>query len=95
MLNRRFEVLGFGAEISGELPLPREVFRAVDVEATEVVPEDTDGVGSRHRSVFRLCLQFPGFLGVVVSQDGRVLVIQNLNGRVLAWDQLSTSPLDV
>jgi hypothetical protein len=32
VLDKRFEVIGFGAEVSAELPAPDRVFRAIDVE---------------------------------------------------------------
>ena len=55
VMTQRFEMLGFGGEISGDLPAAETVARALDVEADETIEEPTDGVGTRHRSAYRLC----------------------------------------
>ena len=39
VLTKRFEILGFGAEIAGELPHVTEVRRALDLEADRFVTE--------------------------------------------------------
>jgi hypothetical protein len=86
VLTRRFEILGFGAEIVGSLPLVRDVRRALDVEADEFVIESTDAVGTRHRSAYRLCAAVPEALAIVVSQDGGVRFVANHRGAVTYWD---------
>jgi hypothetical protein len=86
VLTRRFELLGFGAEIVGSLPLVADVRRALDVEADEFVIESTDAVGTRHRSAYRLCAAVPEALAIVVSQDGGVRFVANHRGAVTYWD---------
>jgi len=39
VFDKRFSVLGFGAEVSPDLPSPHEVLRAIDLEATQRIPE--------------------------------------------------------
>ena len=95
VLTRRFEILGFGAEISGELPPVEEVDRALDADARQTARESTAGVGTRHRSVYRLCQRVPEVLAVVVSQDGGVRLVKRLDGRVAYWDQVSTGVRDL
>lgn len=89
VLTRRFEILGFGAEISGELPDVFEVVRSRDAEARETTLERAAGMGTRHRSVYRLCQLDPQVLAIVVSQDGGVRFIKQLDGRVAYWDHAS------
>jgi hypothetical protein len=89
VLTRRFEVLGFGAEISGELPDVTEVVRSRDADARETTLERAAGMGTRHRSVYRLCQFDPEMLAIVVSQDGGVRFIKQLDGRVAYWDHAS------
>jgi len=55
VMTKRFEILGFGAEIAGSLPPVTEVRRAVDLEADTFVTELVDSVGTRHRSAYRFC----------------------------------------
>lgn len=86
VMNRRFELLGFGGEITVAEPV-LQIHRALDVEATDTLAEMVDGVGTRHRSVYRLCQAQPTTLGFVVSQDGGITVVHAPNGRVLCWDQ--------
>jgi hypothetical protein len=95
LLTHRFELLGFGGEIGGELPHVDHVFRALDLEGEHVVQEAVDGVGTRHRSVYRLAGAYPDTLGVVVSQDGSIRFVRSHAGRVLTWDQVATSSLEL
>ena len=86
VLTKRFEILGFGAEIAGNLPPVHEVQRALDVEAEAFVTEIVDAVGTRHRSAYRLCAAVPGALAVVVSQDGGARFVTKREGAVTYWD---------
>ena len=95
VLTKNFEILGFGGEISGELPGVVSVRRALDVEGDEFEEEITQSVGTRHRSAYRLCLAVPGALAIVISQDGAVRFVKSHHGAVTYWDQASTTSLDV
>ena len=95
VLTKNFEVLGFGGEISGELPGVVSVRQALDLEGETYEDEITQSVGTRHRSAYRLCLAVPGALAIVISQDGAVRFVRNHRGAVTYWDQASTTSLDV
>ena len=86
VMNRRFEVIGFGGEITIAEPV-RQIHRAIDLEAEKTAVEVVDGVGTRHRSVYRLVQAQPEALAFVVSQDGTVSVVHQRTGRVVAWEQ--------
>jgi hypothetical protein len=86
VLTRRFELVGFGAEIVGPLPHLERVARAVDLEGETRAPETLDGVGTRHRSVYRLIAAAPDVMAIVVSQDGSVQFVAELGGEVTFWD---------
>jgi hypothetical protein len=94
VLNRRFELLGFGAEITGGLENVTTVQKAIDIEGVNRQTESVRGVGTRHRSAYRLCGALHGVLAVVVSQDGQVRFVRWHDGEVTYWDQLATSILD-
>lgn len=94
VLNRRFELLGFGAEITGGLETVTSVRRAIDIEGVNRQPESVSGVGTRHRSAYRLCETLHGALVVVVSQDGQVRFVRRHDSEVTYWDQMSTRILD-
>lgn len=91
VLDKRFGVLGFGAEVSAELPTPERVYRALDAEGDERQPEPLENVGTRHRAAYRFVNDHPGGLAVVISQDGAVSFVANRAGNVVFWQQ-SVSP---
>lgn len=65
VMTKRFELLGFGAEIRGsELSDVLTVQRALDLEGETCVTEPTDSLGTRHRSAYRLCQQVHDALAV-------------------------------
>jgi DisA bacterial checkpoint controller nucleotide-binding len=91
VLDKSFGILGFGAEVSAELPSPERVFRALDTEGNERQPEPVENVGTRHRAAYRFVTDNPDGLAVVISQDGGVTFVANREGAVVFWEQ-SVSP---
>ncbi len=87
VVNKRFELLGFGAEVSGELPYPDVVHQALDVEAERRAPELANSVGTRHRAAYRFVTAHPEGLAVVISSDGIVRFVANIGGTIVFWDQ--------
>ncbi|MGZ3417572.1 MAG: putative sensor domain DACNV-containing protein [Polyangiales bacterium] len=88
VLTKRFEVLGFGAEIVGELPPVLMVRRALDIEGTRHVTEPVEAYGTRHRAAYRLCAAIPGALAIVVSQEGNVRFVSWHDHSVTYWDHV-------
>jgi hypothetical protein len=87
VLNKRFELIGFGAEVSGELPYPDTVQQALDVEGERRSPEAANSVGTRHRAAYRFVTAHPAGLAVVISLDGMVRFVANVDGTIVFWDQ--------
>jgi hypothetical protein len=87
LLNKRMELVGFGAEVSGELPYPETVWQALDVEGERRAPEPANRVGTRHRAAYRYVTAQPNGLAIVISHDGVVRFVANLGGDVVFWDQ--------
>ena len=81
-----WDVIGFGAEIHGSSNRNEVVYRALDIEATELVEERADEAGTRHRAAYRLSRQYPECVVIVVSQDGTVRYVGNLNGKLTYWE---------
>ena len=86
VMTTRFEILGFGAEIVGDLPDVHHVARALDLEAEDRVAEPLVADGTRHRSAYRLCSRVPDSLALVVSHDGGVRFVTMHSGEVTFWD---------
>jgi hypothetical protein len=78
-----WDIVGFGAEIHGPGIRDEVVYRALDIEATELVEERADEAGTRHRAAYRLSRQHPGCMITVVSQDGEVRYVGNQSGKVI------------
>ncbi|HEX7453165.1 MAG TPA: hypothetical protein VF294_12805, partial [Polyangiaceae bacterium] len=87
LLNKRFELIGFGAEVSGELPYPDTVQQALDVEGERRSSEPANSVGTRHRAAYRFVTAHPAGLAVVISLDGMVRFVANVDGTIVFWDQ--------
>jgi hypothetical protein len=87
VLDKRLNLVGFGAEVSGELRYPDTVWQALDVEAERRAPEAAISVGTRHRAAYRFVTAHPEGLAVVVSHDGIVRFVANLAGDVVYFDQ--------
>lgn len=91
VIDRRFGLLGFGAEVSAELPAPAVVWRALDSEGDARSEQEIEQVGTRHRAAYRYVKDHPGGLAVVVSHDGGVSFVANRDQEVVFWEQ-SVSP---
>ncbi|WP_119069097.1 putative sensor domain DACNV-containing protein [Rubrobacter indicoceani] len=87
VLSKRYELLGFGAEISASLERTQTVRRALDHEGRQTVEEPVDGVGTRHRSAYRIAAAVPGAIAVVVSQDGSARFITKGPEGITYWNQ--------
>ncbi|MDP9037203.1 MAG: hypothetical protein M3O50_20590 [Myxococcota bacterium] len=91
VLDKRLGLVGFGAEVSAELPTPVRVWRALDTEGVELEPDEIEKVGTRHRAAYRFVQDHPRGLAVVVSRDGGVSFVAYRNRQVVVWEQ-SVSP---
>jgi hypothetical protein len=89
VLDKRFALVGFGAEVSAELAAPTRVWRALDREGARRRPEDVEAVGTRHRAAYRFVSDHSGSLAIVVSHDGGVSFVANREGEVVYWEQTS------
>lgn len=91
VVDKRFSLVGFGAEVSAELPAPSRVYRALDLEGNQRELDDIESVGTRHRAAYRFVNDHPQGLAIVVSQDGDVRFVAKRDGEVVFWQQ-SMSP---
>jgi hypothetical protein len=90
VMTRRFELLGFGAEIRCDHSEVTEVARALDLDGIRYKTEHTRGVGTRHRSAYNLCYALKDVLAIVLSQDGGVRFIRSNGAQVMYWDHQAT-----
>lgn len=89
VLREDLAILGFGVEIRAPfVATDQEVYRALDLEATQLQAVAFDSGGTRHRAAYRLCQAAADCVVVVVSQDGAVKFVRQFQDRVVFWDQL-------
>jgi hypothetical protein len=91
VLDKRLQLVGFGAEVSSDLPSPDRVWRALDLEAVDRLPESIESVGTRHRAAYRFAQHHRQGLAIVISHDGGVSFVAQQDGSVVYWEQ-SVSP---
>jgi hypothetical protein len=91
VLDKRFGLLGFGAEVSAELASPSRIYRALDSDGNRRELDDIENVGTRHRAAYRFVNDHPRGIAIVVSHDGDVSFVAKREGEVVFWQQ-SMSP---
>ncbi|MGC9967199.1 MAG: putative sensor domain DACNV-containing protein [Syntrophobacteraceae bacterium] len=94
VMTKSLELLGFGGEILGRSSKIETVARVLDAEGEQRQVESTLGVGTRHRSAYRLCRELHDVVAIVVSQDGAARIIVWKDDMVVYWDQVTLSVLD-
>jgi DNA integrity scanning protein DisA with diadenylate cyclase activity len=62
------------------------VWKALDLEGEKRVEEEIGIVGARHRAAYRIAAALPGSLAIVISQDGGVRFVSQMDGRVTYWE---------
>jgi hypothetical protein len=94
VMTDRWDLIGFGGEIAGNLPEVSHVAHATDLDGRRRERVRADRVGTRHRSAYRLCHEVHDVLAMVVSQDGGLRFIRWHAGAVTYWDQMASGPWD-
>ncbi|HEX9927087.1 MAG TPA: hypothetical protein VGB02_00960, partial [Pyrinomonadaceae bacterium] len=89
LMNPYLEVRGFGTEITFS-DEPSEIFVANTRNATRksLKKADYNHYGTRHRSMMRYCSQIENSVGFVISQDGDVRVITQVDGNLVIWENI-------
>lgn len=88
LMSPHLQVKGFAAVINGkELPPYVCLNRFSNPSATKT-KIDTGHFGTRHQSMFAYCYKHPESIGFVVSQDGEIRAIKNVNGEVMMWENI-------
>lgn len=91
VLNRKLQVLGFGGEIQVSEQQAQEATRTLkNLKTGEPEPEEDalKGLGTRHRSAYRLAKVHPGVIVFVISQDGDLRIFCSDESDVFGFDRL-------
>lgn len=92
IMTKSLELIGFGGEISADLPRVFVVARACDMEGKDRIPEAPAGAGMRYQAAYRLCNGIRNILAVAASEDGNIRFIRWHDGMVTYWDHESPAP---
>jgi hypothetical protein len=89
VMDKNLSVLGFGAEITLN-EIPKAIIKAKSRfgGTKRGLVLDYEHFGTRHRSMMRYIGRNPASVGFVISQDGEVRAMTQVNGKVVVWDDL-------
>jgi DNA integrity scanning protein DisA with diadenylate cyclase activity len=87
IMNERFDVLGFGAEVIALSPSLSHVKVMRGSEVPTSIP--VESFGTRHRSAFRFCSSLEESIAFVLSQDGGVKAVKRHGKDVFMWPNIN------
>lgn len=89
LLDPLLRVQGFGVEIRADTDLD-EAYSAGDAQASPERLRKIEVVhfGTRHRAMMRYCYQYPGALGLAVSQDGDIQAMTRIGDQLILWESI-------
>jgi len=88
IVNRRLELIGFGAVVRLGQAAPYRVFRCEDRRATKKKQIAIESYGTRHRSAFEFCFNNQPSVAIVVSQDGGIKTVTRVGKHVYFWENV-------
>jgi hypothetical protein len=88
MVNRKLELIGFGAVVKLGQTAPYKVFRCEDRRATRKKQIAIESYGTRHRSAFEFCFRNQPSVAIVVSQDGGVKTVTRVGKHIYFWENI-------
>lgn len=91
VLTDRLRVLGFGAVIKDLSDVAPTITTCHDEACHTHTDTLTEGYGTRHRSAISIC-QKRDCVAFILSQDGGVKVVRNVDGAILVWPSVSLGP---
>lgn len=82
LMTDRFNVIGFGAEVTAISPSLREIVVATIPKNKKT---SIESYGTRHRAAFRFCSNLEDSIAFVVSSDGGVKAVKRVGADVFLW----------
>lgn len=88
IVNRKLELIGFGAVAKLGQTAPYQVFRCEDRKATKRKQVAIENYGTRHRSAFEFCFRNRPSVAIVVSQDGGIKIVTRVGKHIYFWENI-------
>ena len=86
IINRKFELLGFGAVVQIGKRTKYDVFRCENRRGSKKRKINVENYGTRHRSAFEFCFRNTPSVAIVVSQDGGVKTVTRIGKHIYFWE---------
>lgn len=87
IIDDKLNLLGFGAEIIDTSNL-KEIHIARDADGTSTQSIPIEIYGTRHRSVFRFCSTHKDSLAFIISQDGDIKAVTQVEDKLTLWTSI-------
>ncbi|MDM5250815.1 putative sensor domain DACNV-containing protein [Lysinibacillus sp. G4S2] len=87
IIDNKLNLLGFGAEIIATSNL-KEVHISRDTDGTSTQSIPMEIYGTRHRSVFRFCSKYKDSLAFIISQDGDIKAVTQVEDKLTLWTSI-------
>jgi hypothetical protein len=85
IITERLRLLGFGAEFKVHSETVKTVKFAEDCFCIKFKNQHIESYGTRHRSAFRFCFEFPDTAAFIISQDGDVKAVKRVDDDLIVW----------
>ena len=85
VISDKLNLLGFGGEFRVYGETRDKVSFSEDVFGKKVHERSFEAFGTRHRSAFRFCDEYPNSVAFVISQDGDVKAIKKVGNDLIVW----------
>lgn len=90
IMTERFNVIGFGVELTAASPSLEEIVVVTRPRKRHV---SIDSYGTRHRAAFRFCSSFENSAAFIVSSDGGVKAVKRVGRDVFLWPDINTGSM--
>jgi hypothetical protein len=85
VLTDRLNLLGFGAEFRVYNERQNSIYFSEDAFGRKINERRYESFGTRHRSAFRFCYEYPNSVAFIISQDGDVKAVKKVNNDLIVW----------
>ena len=85
VISDKLNLLGFGGEFRVHSEARNTISFSKDALGKDIHQKPFETFGTRHRSAFRFCDEYPNSVAFVISQDGDVKAIKKVDDDLIVW----------
>lgn len=87
-LSPHLNVIGFGSIITTKESVKEIYLSKTSIISPTATKMNASHFGTRHQSMFSYCKKHPDSLAFVISQDGEIRAIKNVDGKIYMWENI-------